>query len=353
MFHPASSMSSWVQPLVDAAREWFLLRAYSLYKYALHAWTGQSELERIARATPATASAEKRLQQHIGMSECMQRSSQLYAAVAPVYGSAAMKRRRHPAVVIQPLLSDAEEERLAGTVVRAVVRAKAIREDELTTQLQLMPALTATLSLALSVNRLLAELEAAKTPYNEANVTHEKLLMRLWDLLRPAQPLSARRSSDWEQLGFQGDNPATDFRGMGTLGLYNLVAFADTCGLDANRLLADCNRNGLRWYSFAITGINLTADLVQLTRERVLDRYYFAHGATTQSFNALYCAVFVRFNEAWTRAAPMTVMEFSHIHDAFLAEVRRQAPYAHRVSEGYEFLAPLVAVDKYERQKWR
>ena len=263
-----------------------------------------------------------------------------------------MKRKRHPAVAIQLVASDAEEEKVAGGVVRSVVRVKAIHEDELTTQLQLMPPLTSTLSLVLSVNRLLADLEAAKTPYSESNAAHEKLLMRLWDTLRPAQRLSARKSSDWEQLGFQGDNPATDFRGMGTLGLHNLVAFATTCGLDANRLLADCNRNGLRWYSFAITGINLTADLIQLTRERVLDRYYFRYGATRQSFNALYCTFFVRFNEAWTRAAPMSVMEFSHIHDAFLVEVRRQALFAHRSSEGYEFLAPLVAVDKFEQQKW-
>ena len=345
-------MSSWVQPLLDVAREWLLLRAWSLYKFALHRWTGQSELERIARATPSTASADQLLQQQLDLSDCMRRSAQLYPTVAPIYGTTAMQRKRQPAVVMQPVASDADEEKAAGSVVRSVVRVKAINEDELTTQLQVMPALTATLSHVLSVNRLLAELEAGKTPYSESNVTHEKLLMKLWDLLRPAQPLSARKSNDWEQLGFQGDNPATDFRGMGTLGLYNLVAFASTCGLDATRLLADCNRNGLRWYSFAITGINLTADLIRLTRERVLDNYYFKHGATVQSFNALYCAFFVRFNEAWTRANPMSVMEFSHIHDAFLVEVRRQAPYAHRVSEGYEYLAPLVPVEKFEKQKW-
>ena len=346
-------MSSWAQPYVEVVKEWLLLRAWSLYKYALHAWTGRSELERIARATPATASPEQQLQQRLDMSDCMRRSAQFYSIVAPLYGSAAMRRKRQPAVVIQPITSDAEEEKVAASVVRSVVRAKAIKEDDLTTQLQLMPALTATLSLVLSVNRLLAELEAAKTPYSESNVTHEKLLMKLWDTLRPSQPLSARKSKDWEQLGFQGDNPATDFRGMGTLGLFNLVAFASTCGLDAGRLLADCNRNGLRWYSFAITGINLTADLIQLTRERVLDQYYFKYGASVQSFNALYCAFFVRFNEAWTKANPMSVMEFSHIHDTFLQEVKRQAPYAHRLSEGFEYLAPLVAVDKYEKQKWR
>ena len=344
-------MSGW-EPYLKPAREWLLLRAWSLYKFALHTWTGRSELERIARATPATASAERQLQQRVDMSDCMRRSSQLHATLAPLYGSAAMTHKRLPAVPIQPIASDAEEEKVAGSVVRAVVRVKGVKVDELTTQLQVLPALTGTLTLVLSVNRLLAELEAAKTPYSESNASHEKLLLRLWALLRPNQALSARKSSDWEQLGFQGDNPATDFRGMGLLGLHNLVAFASTCGLDAGRLLADCNSNGLRWYSFAITGINLTADLIQLTRERALDQYYFRYGASVQSFSALYCTFFVRFSEAWASANPMSVMEFSHIHSVFLKEVRRQAPFAHRTSEGYEYFAPLVAVDKYEKQKW-
>jgi hypothetical protein len=76
---------------------------------------------------------------------------------------------------------------------------------------------------------------------------------------------------------------------MGVLGLSNLVAFAELCGLDAGRLLRESQDGGLKFYSFAITGINLTADLVHLTRDRTLDEFYLRHGATPQSFQALYC----------------------------------------------------------------
>jgi ELMO domain-containing protein len=76
---------------------------------------------------------------------------------------------------------------------------------------------------------------------------------------------------------------------MGMLGLYNLIAFADCCGLDAGRVLQESRDGGLRWFSFAITGINLSADLLRLTRERVLDEYYARHGATIPAFQALYC----------------------------------------------------------------
>lgn len=35
----------------------------------------------------------------------------------------------------------------------------------------------------------------------------------------PSVPLEARITKDWQRIGFQGTDPATDFRGMGMLGL--------------------------------------------------------------------------------------------------------------------------------------
>lgn len=35
----------------------------------------------------------------------------------------------------------------------------------------------------------------------------------------PGQDLTDRISKQWQDIGFQGNNPATDFRGMGLLGL--------------------------------------------------------------------------------------------------------------------------------------
>lgn len=35
--------------------------------------------------------------------------------------------------------------------------------------------------------------------------------------------LSSRISKQWQDIGFQGDNPATDFRGMGVLSLRCLL----------------------------------------------------------------------------------------------------------------------------------
>lgn len=47
--------------------------------------------------------------------------------------------------------------------------------------------------------------------------------LQLWKELRPDTPLTARISKQWCEIGFQGNDPKTDFRGMGLLGLLNLL----------------------------------------------------------------------------------------------------------------------------------
>lgn len=46
---------------------------------------------------------------------------------------------------------------------------------------------------------------------------------QLWKELRPDTPLNGRISKQWCEIGFQGSDPKTDFRGMGLLGLHNLL----------------------------------------------------------------------------------------------------------------------------------
>jgi len=48
-------------------------------------------------------------------------------------------------------------------------------------------------------------------------------LVQLWNTLHPDIVLTQRVSPQWTLIGFQGNDPATDFRGMGLLGLLNLL----------------------------------------------------------------------------------------------------------------------------------
>lgn len=67
------------------------------------------------------------------------------------------------------------------------------------------------------------DLEKLKgTRYDAENQEHELKLLELWDHLMSERKLESRVSNSWKNIGFQGDDPKTDFRGMGLLGLDNL-----------------------------------------------------------------------------------------------------------------------------------
>ena len=55
---------------------------------------------------------------------------------------------------------------------------------------------------------------------------HEDKLMRLWKNLRNDN-LKERKTMQWVDIGFQGKDPSTDFRGAGMLGLEQLLAITD------------------------------------------------------------------------------------------------------------------------------
>merc|ERR1712183_755629 len=94
--------------------------------------------------------------------------------------------------------------------------------------------------------------------YDSENEKHEILLQELWRLLQPERQLSARISKDWTDIGFQGDDPKTDFRGMGILGLANLVYFAKRHNNQAISTLQH-SHHPQYGYSYAIVGINITS----------------------------------------------------------------------------------------------
>jgi hypothetical protein len=48
--------------------------------------------------------------------------------------------------------------------------------------------------------------------------------MLLWNTLKPGREISNRISKEWIEIGFQGADPATDFRGAGILGLKQLIS---------------------------------------------------------------------------------------------------------------------------------
>ncbi|XP_017786006.1 PREDICTED: ELMO domain-containing protein 2 [Nicrophorus vespilloides] len=174
--------------------------------------------------------------------------------------------------------------------------------------------------------QLLADVESLRTTtYDPDNVEHERKLMLLWEALRPDEMLASRITKQWQDIGFQGDDPKTDFRGMGLLGLENLLFFASEYGNGPASHVLSHSLHPVHGYAFAIVGINLTSMAWQLLRDGHAKTYVYNTCKAVPSvrvFHQFYCYLFYEFDRHWLACRPKSMMEFSDIKTKFESNVK-------------------------------
>lgn len=168
--------------------------------------------------------------------------------------------------------------------------------------------------------KLCHEVEARRLiSFNKEIPEHKHLLLKLWKLLKPDVELEDYKTFQWGDIGFQGDDPATDFRGMGILGLDQLVFFAQY-DVDNCKRVFSLSHHPLYEFPFAICGINITA-LVKdfLYGDYLKNHFYnvFRDSPPIDSFHQVYCRVFTLFSEFWEISEPETIIHFNYIKQKF------------------------------------
>lgn len=157
-----------------------------------------------------------------------------------------------------------------------------------------------------------------KIPFSSEDSKHENLLTQLWNGLQPNITLESRISKQWGDIGFQGDDPKTDFRGMGILGLENLVYFVTQYQPYAQKLLSH-SKHPKYGYSYAIVGINISFMTYTLLKDGHLKTHMYnsVHELNMDDFHNTYCYLFFEFDKFWLSNEPRDIMEFSRLQDLF------------------------------------
>ncbi|XP_021187754.2 ELMO domain-containing protein 2 [Helicoverpa armigera] len=163
-----------------------------------------------------------------------------------------------------------------------------------------------------------------QTQYDSNNDEHENKLLKLWSLLVPHVTLDARVTKQWQYIGFQGDDPKTDFRGMGILGLDNLLYFAMEYPQISSHVLSH-SLHPKYGYTYAIVGINITSMAYFLLKDGSAKTYMFnakQYLPNVNLFHKFYCYLFYEFDKMWIESKPENIMEFSEIFKRFENAVR-------------------------------
>eukprot|EP00882_Tetradesmus_deserticola_P010077 GHRQ01010647.1.p1 GENE.GHRQ01010647.1~~GHRQ01010647.1.p1 ORF type:complete len:282 (+),score=135.86 GHRQ01010647.1:467-1312(+) len=192
------------------------------------------------------------------------------------------------------------------------------------------------LSLSLTQAERLEELqERLAVPHDSANPAHQQQLRELWALAFPGQPCEALKTPKWKDMGWQGDDPGTDFRGAGLFGLENLLYMGTHHPGLFSQLLHKTQGSRADWeYPFAVAGLNLTFALSEVLGiagsspgklpTTAAGRAFCALLAESDAaFEEVYCIAFALLDRVWL-ARKASYMQFN----AVLKEVRGQLEVA-------------------------
>ncbi|XP_022756908.1 ELMO domain-containing protein A-like isoform X6 [Durio zibethinus] len=101
--------------------------------------------------------------------------------------------------------------------------------------------------------------------YDSSIPEHQEALRALWNAAFPEEELRGLISEQWKEMGWQGKDPSTDFRGGGFISLENLLFFARNFPKSFQDLLWKQEGDRSVWeYPFAVAGVNITFMLIQM-----------------------------------------------------------------------------------------
>lgn len=245
-------------------------------------------------------------------------------------------------VVLVELLNN-----LTDQFVKVILRAKQIKLDVSKKEiLRDIVYRIVSFHLSLLIATCLAEIK-----YDSEIPAHKEKLVCLWNNLVKADEEKACKtdesrafsstpmnsvitgdesiiSSRWSSIGFQGEDPGTDFRGMGLLGLDQLEYLSRKSKFLARDLLKR-SLDSRYEYPFAITGINITYNLLNLYKDGTIKHLYYDYGdnifrnkrrnlSLVRTLNDLYVELYLRFDCFWRESKPENILVFNELMDKFI-----------------------------------
>ncbi|CAH8383095.1 unnamed protein product [Eruca vesicaria subsp. sativa] len=167
--------------------------------------------------------------------------------------------------------------------------------------------------------------------FDASRPDHQDALKALWSATYPGEKLEGLISDQWKNMGWQGKDPSTDFRGGGFISLENLLFFAKTFPTTFQRLLKKQGGKRAAWeYPFAVAGVNITFMIMQMLDLEASKPRTFVGSVFLQmlsenewAFDLLYCVAFAVMDKQWLDRNA-TYMEFNDVVRCTRAQLEKE-----------------------------
>ncbi|CAB3403123.1 unnamed protein product [Caenorhabditis bovis] len=143
-------------------------------------------------------------------------------------------------------------------------------------------------------------LKLSHVPYDDNNGTHWLLLSDYFKIISqialdtPNTPCP-RVGSHWQIVGFQGNNPATDFRGCGILALLQLHSFTQKLPHNILQSIVQLSRTEPNDFPLAVVSINMTGLILAKLKKDSLDQLANPLNGLYSTISSLHAACLAQF----------------------------------------------------------
>ena len=276
-----------------------------LIKWFLHQRTGLTEIQRICYGDSAGARRTCNVERSLSFSKSINIQEAFNIFIVCNHGR-----------------NDKEVETAINNLVSTVLETKNIKTA---LHSQFIRSLHHCANQICGYQRLKYEVETLRATQFDESV-HVGKLECLWAALMDVdiKPF-IRKSKQWGDIGFQGDDPKTDLRGVGILGLENLLFFAKRFDNAARNILAH-SHHPKYGYPMAVVSLNLTHMAIKLLNDGSAKTHMYnvtkemledENPIEIRHFHYFYSYLFIEFDKFWLNHEPENVMQFNRIRDLF------------------------------------
>jgi hypothetical protein len=136
-------------------------------------------------------------------------------------------------------------------------------------------------------------LALAKVSFNESDDFHFNLLQSIYIKITGKMKDVPRFGPHWETIGFQGRDPATDLRGVGILGLLQILAFVSNHEQMFKKMWKHSTHEKYN-FPLCISGFSVTQAMMETLRAEKLNGAIIARKSVIEVFNEGYYATFYK-----------------------------------------------------------
>ncbi|XP_056138720.1 ELMO domain-containing protein 3 [Lampris incognitus] len=140
----------------------------------------------------------------------------------------------------------------------------------------------------------------AQCSLDNSQTVHMRVLQTIYKRLIGSRLDCPRYGTHWENIGFQGTDPATDLRGTGFLGLMHTLYFVmDPETLPLARDIYKLSQHPTQSFPFSVMSINMTRIALQVLREEALSKECNRRQQVVGVLNEFYVATYLHLYQLW------------------------------------------------------